>query len=931
MTSSFGINPQRQVRDLVSLPSAPQEPAAPARPAEKPQQVGGQLLYGRAYQEDNRAKQVIGQISDFLKDQGVFDRAVGMMRKDYVEGKKRQAEALLEQEAAAYKDASENKAETQALKDSGRPDLARENQLRNPYVNFFYYNTKATDAGKQIAVELADWVNKSVPTLSQIENPAERSALITQKAIELKKPYADLPAAHVAAKIDPLIASVKSDSNKLVAKEVLERRAETQIRETQEAFTNELKLRGTVAKADPGSPRSMTFVAGAGRAAYLKGRSIYVDKYGYDESQYHQMLFDILPTMFIDQFGGEDGRNDLLDQVTYSSFIDSLKGIKNKDGIEVLDLIKRGDKNRKSLRRTILEGVVNEQKLFDNLQRSENNQIAQIQREWKTGQRASIKDWIRNNPNATQEDVLQERNRLIREVDQNRGLLPRDMEVEDAIKFYEKALPDIEYALPDRQKLNEINIAKSLVASGVVQMPEDQFERLTGTDAFYEIAKIYNDADVSQNSPDVAANTASAMKTLKQNLKTSILNGEYARAIATLPEGPDRTAKRRQLDEAIERAQSQFESELSPQLRARIGAAGQLTPEKLQDIITTIETEQFNRPIYSKVEDHYFDKVSGAPTPVPPLAIDKWEPNKGWEITINDVDDGRAWSRLSKSYFYRNPQQARQWLSNNFVLPSSSIQELHKALISGDVSNISEATRKRMQNVMFAFSSTGLGPADVAQQQVIRYLTKDQNNNVVSPLPRKVGQSYTQNLDKLANHLAVPIAGTGVAPKDLLLYMSNNGEHGHSNNNAIDFFVERGNRYQTANRFGSPVSGRVVFANYVDGFGMTVVVQATTNGDGYKKGDRILVGHADQLLVKEDGFVTKGDPLLVAGNRLKPSANTGRGTPGHLHLQVMQKPEGKNWEGKWVDQQVYQYSQPEQQYFFMKNVVPMYSRFEKGS
>jgi hypothetical protein len=54
MTSSFGITPQRQVRDLVANPERPTAPAEPARPAGIPQQIGGQLLYAASYQPDNR-------------------------------------------------------------------------------------------------------------------------------------------------------------------------------------------------------------------------------------------------------------------------------------------------------------------------------------------------------------------------------------------------------------------------------------------------------------------------------------------------------------------------------------------------------------------------------------------------------------------------------------------------------------------------------------------------------------------------------------------------------------------------------------------------------------------------------------------------------------------------------------------------------------
>ena len=44
MTSSFGITPQRQLRDLAAGPRRPTDPAAPAAPTYTPRQAGGQLM-----------------------------------------------------------------------------------------------------------------------------------------------------------------------------------------------------------------------------------------------------------------------------------------------------------------------------------------------------------------------------------------------------------------------------------------------------------------------------------------------------------------------------------------------------------------------------------------------------------------------------------------------------------------------------------------------------------------------------------------------------------------------------------------------------------------------------------------------------------------------------------------------------------------------
>ena len=71
MTSSFGITPQRQVRDLVASPEAPTRPAEPARPAQEPQQLGGQLMYGRQFPPDTKTEQTLKSIQTFLGENGL--------------------------------------------------------------------------------------------------------------------------------------------------------------------------------------------------------------------------------------------------------------------------------------------------------------------------------------------------------------------------------------------------------------------------------------------------------------------------------------------------------------------------------------------------------------------------------------------------------------------------------------------------------------------------------------------------------------------------------------------------------------------------------------------------------------------------------------------------------------------------------------------
>ena len=170
MTSSFGITPQRQIRDLVAQPARPTEPAKPAEPVRTPVQTGGQLMYAASYQPGS-AGQAIESIQQFLSNEGALGKSTDALFERYKEQKKEEATRLLQQEATALRDSLENAKETKALRQAGDENLARQNRLSNPWVNFFYYDTKATNAGKQVAVDLASWGTKEADRLAEVDNP----------------------------------------------------------------------------------------------------------------------------------------------------------------------------------------------------------------------------------------------------------------------------------------------------------------------------------------------------------------------------------------------------------------------------------------------------------------------------------------------------------------------------------------------------------------------------------------------------------------------------------------------------------------------------------------------------------------------------------------------------------------------------------------
>ena len=115
MTSSFGISPQRQLRDYTVQPQKPTDLPRPAEPVSEPQRLGGQLMDARSFQQDTRTAQTLKSIEQFLGDQGVFAKESAAYFERYKEEKKQEAFNLYKQEAAAYQQSIENAKDVKAL------------------------------------------------------------------------------------------------------------------------------------------------------------------------------------------------------------------------------------------------------------------------------------------------------------------------------------------------------------------------------------------------------------------------------------------------------------------------------------------------------------------------------------------------------------------------------------------------------------------------------------------------------------------------------------------------------------------------------------------------------------------------------------------------------------------------------------------------
>ena len=914
MTSSFGITPQRQIRDLVAGPEKPQDLARPAEPAGIPQQIGGQLLYGASYQRDNRLATAVKGIENFLSKEGAFTTASETLFENYKLQKYNEAKAFAQQEANAYKDSIAIGNEAEALKKAGDSELARETALSNPWVNFFYYDTKATNAGKNIAVQLGAWGNQNAEKLAEIDDPGQRSAAIAAKAQELMKPYADIPAAFQTAKIDPLVSAVNLDLKKVIFKKNLERKDLVRENTAAEKFLGPIRLGASVVKGTFGSEQGTVFASDSIQNGYNEAYAYFVNIEKKSEKEFNAILFRELPRLFIDKNG--DGYNDIGETYSYLNFAKSLSEIKTADGQSLLSL--RNAKGQ-TMREALEEGAVKAVKAQEAFEGSRDRGVARIQKEYKREQANASNLFYAQNPNPNDDQIVSQREAAKANARQlaARGLLPDGMSVADAFDQIDKLYPfqskDIS---PEQQARLQIEV-DDLIAQGITQMPADLAARLEGTSAYGKALVAFAKSQRDASNPATQKTTDAIVKNLLGGLKSNFQSKDkQLQDAAKMGKGGDLIEK--YLQPAVLQSSQRLKAEGTIYIRRKLSEAAQ-RGENINDPTVQLRITQdaqnffYQRPEYSDVDAYYnitdLNKIGEAkkqPT------IGSSAPDKvtgKWKIDIQDADNRASFAAVARPYFVNNPAAARTYLSNEFVLNEKELGEINKALATGNMSAVGASTRRSLSNLVNTAFGNKISTAELVQKQLGKFF--DGN----------VPPSYRENALKLQAATKTPVAGTGVKPQDSLLYVYS-GNHAHSGNRAVDFQIERGNRAQTANPLPSPISGIVRFSGQVQGFGNTVVIEALESGPGYRRGDRLLLGHAARLNVQTGQRVNRGQPVLVAGdtspiNSIPGRSSTGTGTPGHLHSQLFRP-------GQGFPNQKDQYGQETQNSFFRTSMYPLF-------
>jgi murein DD-endopeptidase MepM/ murein hydrolase activator NlpD len=220
MTSSFNIQPQRQLRDTFEQPEQRAEIAPPAQPEQVSQQRGGQLLDFTSYQPDLELQDKVNNIANLVETgQGLMRQNV----KDQAAKVGFQVDKLFDQISQYQLDTVELGETARQLRKKGRPDLAEQVISTNPWFKFHYYNKKAETAATKSVVNLNEYVTNNMGRLQQIEDPTEvTSELVKQNQNYLKQNYPDIPDRMYSGLVAPALAKAMP----LLQQNIAEKRAE---------------------------------------------------------------------------------------------------------------------------------------------------------------------------------------------------------------------------------------------------------------------------------------------------------------------------------------------------------------------------------------------------------------------------------------------------------------------------------------------------------------------------------------------------------------------------------------------------------------------------------------------------------------------------------------------------------------------------------
>ena len=892
MTNSLAITPQRQRRDFTKKPQRGPTIAAPAAPAQEPRQVGDQLLDMRRYEPGNQA-QAIESIQNFVGKQGGLSKLSQWAMEAHVKKAEKDAQALREQRAEAYMQFGKIADETERLEKKKKFLDAKNNRLANPWTNFFYYEKESEKAANEAVLKLNAWGGNNVTRLANNEDDSEISYELNTKAKEIQSKYANIPQSWQRGVIEPKLAAVQNQ----IKEKVYEKRFE--LADVRMDSAARVQLVGGIKNAVrtiKDSKGALTEDAiNAIKYNTLEAQKLLLNHYG-DERTANAKLAEMFKKLWIDTDKPEEpgyGKNDLGEYLTGPQIQIAIKGIQgSKSGIELGEL---RDKDGNSINRILDQGFKAAYDLQDAAAKAELAEIRTTQKLWKKKQRekadGAISDFKKNNdrlPTAEErQDMAGDHLKVIDNDFSYSGQTQKEG-TDDIYKLYMGPVknPGPTVLSQWKTKVNAMNRRGEYL---------DEAEKAElRTYGQYDLIQSNTESVDQWRSDETVALREGVIQDLKDETERRIMSHESL--ATTAQESKLGTKKESTAKLAVGVAQQRLVQEVDDIVNDEIDKAIRADENALSDaktrrtIFENINSRLENQPQYSD-PNHYYNINQPDGTAlfteyelIPDVSVTTKNRNGSWNIEPLSLDNLETWSTTArKNGLPDNPAEIDRILNNQFIFDERQMNEVIRALTTADAKELSSDTRKILEN--FNYATNGVKPLnEVILQQATRY--------VGDGIPAAQKELWKKSSDLLKGSLVhYTVVPPNFSPYDLALEAKdyNPGVTAEGKLlNRVRFRLRRPDGQVGNNGIPSPVGGSVIDSGTNDTYGNYIIIRASTNGKGFRKGDRIMISGGSKVLV-DIGQVSVGRKLMLTGGS---GTVTGGLSPGYLQMTLFNPGEG---------------------------------------
>ena len=155
MTASYNPKPQRQVRNTVASPAKAPDPALVDKPSQSWQQLGGQLIDNRSYENVIKPqKDTMGSIMNFIGEEGGYTAMAEWRDRDYEEKIRKSVEEIYKKTAQAEVTNSLITDEVERLKKERLTAEAEELLRRNNLADHYWQLLDSNLAAQEVSIGL---------------------------------------------------------------------------------------------------------------------------------------------------------------------------------------------------------------------------------------------------------------------------------------------------------------------------------------------------------------------------------------------------------------------------------------------------------------------------------------------------------------------------------------------------------------------------------------------------------------------------------------------------------------------------------------------------------------------------------------------------------------------------------------------------------